>query len=1242
MEQYSTNNLNIIITQNQILNDILDKIKEFILSSFPDTDVQSHQGTMESIEFQKVLAPTSFDITEPSNDDNVNDWNISTNIYKNSRSEPINPYQEGGADGEANILLMLKAITHMKKIISLEKESVIKDKLDAFDHQKHKNSIKIYNAFFRTLVYFIQHLLEKVLLLGTYTVDDIVAFRKYLETLSQLRLQIISGTFDDVSKSKDNNDVAEMLLQYINYFREHLDEDMKQFINSQKTNPSNLDVEKLKTILNNLNQKPTIEELLRYKRFFEQLHSIKDAAENLNSVKTKIGAAQFSTLVSKKSTINDLSLSTLKNEPGETSSEFVDWIIGRLQSLIKPLDNDKIDKKEILRIRNLEKQTNDLYYSMVDIFEDLSGAVRVYLRTKDIIQGVPTSQTTAGVDQENGIIKNYASRTIEFRGDFTDKFGPFYNIIRTGMKNKDIIDSGLINVNNFIAMFDASNGINPVNVVLFTYGMSGSGKTYTLFNPEQGDNQGIMRIIQERFQSSGLSATFGGYKQVYGYLVDKQFKTESIPQIQFTDFETFYKKLVDVRILPESGQQVRALVDSFIKATPNNPQSSRGFLLGWFDIKRNSDGKNLGRLGFVDMAGNEDPYDLLIKMYPTLKWPSNKDPNNILTVNSNLIKFSDIDIVSQLIQVQVHLVVRRVLESLGKVYVQINQADEGSLVKTLQAIRKDFLTNIFYASNNRCNGMTTPSTDKPLFILNQRTDSARESFAKQRAMDNCFTFKPVFLNANNNVNSIIKTLDDEVLENLNTMNQKIEYQLYLSLKQLVKETKMNEETRRKKIDIFAKKNTSPKQTPPLPYLQSVLSKKFPNFNLSQFVLKDLKLEGPKDPEDGQDYFVEHERQKMLECTSFINILLINETEDNVTIKLEMSMFEAISTKFITYFAVKERLIQIFNNDLKKLFGMTLDNNILKITDLPTIFQSYNNHLLDIFNFIHTLGNVTKTPEEIKDICDYICYSLINEPKGQNTNMSMILLNYCSLSKYLVQVASQLHNFIKETKSKFSTVPQLTKNENDDIYKSQYDKNELEPIYGKDLQLNYSFNLNQTVTMGDIGQIKYIFDGVIKPGNKKFIELITNVKTDIGTFMSDYFGSALREVVIDGHSYLFKQDYLLRVIQEGFFINQANAELIEFLQQRKQGVNDIIDKKTNECPINIEALAFEEYNKFKNYRKQGCPYYTDLVPTLKEIFETDPNHKTKYIMLCNIRREKELKYRIGAIDTLKLVKDLKST
>lgn len=63
--------------------------------------------------------------------------------------------------------------------------------------------------------------------------------------------------------------------------------------------------------------------------------------------------------------------------------------------------------------------------------------------------------------------------------------------------------------------------------------------------------------------------------------------------------------------------------DSFIKSTINNPRSSRGFLFMKLGVTNLRNGKR-SNMCIVDMAGNEDPFDLMLSMAPLMYVPSAK------------------------------------------------------------------------------------------------------------------------------------------------------------------------------------------------------------------------------------------------------------------------------------------------------------------------------------------------------------------------------------------------------------------------------------------------------------------------------------------------------------------------------------------------------------------------------------------------------------------------------------------
>ena len=67
---------------------------------------------------------------------------------------------------------------------------------------------------------------------------------------------------------------------------------------------------------------------------------------------------------------------------------------------------------------------------------------------------------------------------------------------------------------------------------------------------------------------------------------------------------TFLKKI----------EEIRKTGDKTVKATPNNPSSSRSHLIITLNFY-NKQGKT-GKVSFVDMAGIEDPFEISVKTFP--------------------------------------------------------------------------------------------------------------------------------------------------------------------------------------------------------------------------------------------------------------------------------------------------------------------------------------------------------------------------------------------------------------------------------------------------------------------------------------------------------------------------------------------------------------------------------------------------------------------------------------------------
>lgn len=288
---------------------------------------------------------------------------------------------------------------------------------------------------------------------------------------------------------------------------------------------------------------------------------------------------------------------------------------------------------------------------LTNIYEDLSGAVRVYIKIKPLI----------GKEQKNNTVyieKNSKRVTIDCSGvanvNRKQTFGEFYGIYNDNFTNKDVytgsIDSGDIydlNV-DLDAIEENSETVSPglyntfkqvedgYSIVLFGYGLSGSGKSFSLL----GD-KGIPGLLHYGLANlKGVSKI--RIKYLFEQYIDKFVPTISkirgkiinlvneVPQMkkyandeqkEFEEFINGQVNLNDIHI--ENINTFTSLLESYrkshfrIKKTPNNPVSSRSHLYIVFEIQFEN-GK-VGYVTIVDTAGRESPVDIFNLFIDTSK-----------------------------------------------------------------------------------------------------------------------------------------------------------------------------------------------------------------------------------------------------------------------------------------------------------------------------------------------------------------------------------------------------------------------------------------------------------------------------------------------------------------------------------------------------------------------------------------------------------------------------------------------
>lgn len=297
---------------------------------------------------------------------------------------------------------------------------------------------------------------------------------------------------------------------------------------------------------------------------------------------------------------------------------------------------------------------------LTNIYEDLSGAVRVYIRIKPMI-GVEQKMNTVSIETiEN---KKQKLLTIDCTGktDQDEKggkktFGEFYGIFDDTFTNLDVY-TGQSNSTEFNktktkvdldSLVESSDTISPgvynsfkqvedgYSIVIFGYGLSGSGKTMTLLGSKgipgllhYGlDNlQNVSNIRLKYLFEQYYSLININFNKVTGKIHNLINKVPQLKDFSKDETEIFAKRIpsyINVDNLKvEDIYSLTDIIDNYrkevgrIRATPNNPVSSRSHLYFVFEITF-ANGKT-GFISIVDTAGRESPIDIFNTFIDTSK-----------------------------------------------------------------------------------------------------------------------------------------------------------------------------------------------------------------------------------------------------------------------------------------------------------------------------------------------------------------------------------------------------------------------------------------------------------------------------------------------------------------------------------------------------------------------------------------------------------------------------------------------
>jgi len=291
-----------------------------------------------------------------------------------------------------------------------------------------------------------------------------------------------------------------------------------------------------------------------------------------------------------------------------------------------------------------------------NFLEDYKGQVRVYIKVKPfqnkegkwLTDINPGSISRSVCEIQSGLANNYitvdcnANKEVHCTTSSSEykKYSDFTNIFKPEVTNKDLYDQTK-------SLFDQMK--SGYSIVIFGYGLSGSGKTYTLLG--EGANEGLIDYVLFD-KNNGITKVEMVYAfELYSNKVPKGPVISAKDTIQAKIIDHYNssienEKMIEGKDIKDSNQLKRILMDletirkneKHIKPTPNNPVSSRSHLFLVFKVTF-TNGVS-GYCTFIDTAGRESPLNL----FPQIFKSTNK------SLLSNLIGGSAKDI--QLIQLQ--------------------------------------------------------------------------------------------------------------------------------------------------------------------------------------------------------------------------------------------------------------------------------------------------------------------------------------------------------------------------------------------------------------------------------------------------------------------------------------------------------------------------------------------------------------------------------------------------------------
>ena len=286
----------------------------------------------------------------------------------------------------------------------------------------------------------------------------------------------------------------------------------------------------------------------------------------------------------------------------------IDKLKQEIKHLIQEIDNnikDLTTRDDIAEFNNVKEKYNsqtdiDILKEYIKTLKEIiskilenKGKVRTFIRTFIRLKETHEKKIGYTINDEKTKI------TTECDGKQT--FGPFKHIYDS-ISNEDLLKDD--EVKDIINLLEQG-----ISTLLFSYGISGSGKSYTLFGNDKTD--GVVQYIIKTLKSKGFKINIDSIKEEYvdTFVVTGENLDKNNPLSALSgniNEEMNIKEEMNINKLVKDITKKR-IKNKRIKETPNNKESSRSHLYITFKISKDG---TVSYFTVIDCAGRETPKEI--------------------------------------------------------------------------------------------------------------------------------------------------------------------------------------------------------------------------------------------------------------------------------------------------------------------------------------------------------------------------------------------------------------------------------------------------------------------------------------------------------------------------------------------------------------------------------------------------------------------------------------------------------